>query len=260
MISEGIVRSAATLVGSVGSDFVVGVLIVVGGCGHRQSLMLKDSFEAIGARVIVLQSVSSLSVEFLRCKPDFLIIGRQFPDGDSLVWLRSIRSRGFSTPCVLVSESGLVDEVVRAFTAGADDHLVSPVFFDEVLVRVQSILRRVGHVAGGRTLNSFAQITICRQTRVVKVGGEVCFLSSRKFELLAYFIANQGKLITRHEIAVDVWGAAFAKSTNVIEVAIYKLREKFELMGHELEIRAVRGKGYVLGSIEGFESGRLPVN
>ena len=250
MKSESVVRSAITPVGGVGFDLVVGVLIVVGGCGDRQSLMLKDSFEAIGARVIVLQSVSSLSVEFLRCRPDFLIIGRQFPDGDSLVWLRSIRAQNLDTPCVLVSESDSVDEVVRAFQAGADDHLVSPIIFDEVLVRVQAILRRVGHVAGGRTLNSFAEITICRQTRVVKVGGEVCCLSHRKFDLLAYLIANQGTLVTRREIAVDVWGAAIAESTNVIEVAIYKLREKFELLGHELQIRAVRGKGYVLGSLE----------
>ena len=231
-------------------DFMVGVLIVVASVDERQSRLLREFFQSKEVRVVAVQSLEQLSAGFPESRVGCLILDRQFPGGEILVWLESMRRQGQITPCVVISDFGGRNEVLGAFRAGADDFLVKPLDLDEVYVRVEALVRRVSFCEGGRWLSSFAGTTVCRLTRSVRVDGKSCHISSRKFDLLAYFIANQGRLVTRKEIAVNVWGSLIAESTNVIEVAVHKLREKFDRLNHPLPLHSVRGKGYVLGAID----------
>jgi two-component system OmpR family response regulator len=229
---------------------MVGVSIVVASVDERQSRLLCEFFQSKEVRVVAVQSLEQISAEIPESRHGCLILDRQFSGGEMLTWLESMRRQGQITPCVVISDFGGTSQVLGAFRAGADDFLVKPLDLDEVYVRVEALVRRVNFCEGGRWLSSFAGVTVCRLTRGVRVDGKSCCFSSRKFDLLAYFIANQGRLVTRKEIAVNVWGSQIAESTNVIEVAVHKLRDKFDRLNHPLPLHSVRGKGYVLGAID----------
>ena len=148
-------------------------------------------------------------------------------------------------PILLLTALGTVEHRVKGLELGADDYLVKPFVFAELLARVRSLLRR-GTSLMPESQFQVADLTLDLISRKVSRGGVRIALTSKEFTLLEYFIRHQGEVLPRALIASQVWDMNFDSDTNVIDVAVKRLRVKIDNDFEPKLIQTVRGVGYVL--------------
>jgi DNA-binding response OmpR family regulator len=167
------------------------------------------------------------------------------PDGDGVDLLREFRSTQHWQPVLILTARDAVEDRVAGLDAGADDYLVKPFSFDELVARLRALRRRA---LEGQSVLSVGGLQIDRLRRTVSRGGQPLYLSNRQFDLLTYLMQNANSVVTREMIARDVWKEDTATWTNVIDVQIAQLRRKIELPGLPTVLHTVRGQGYQLGN------------
>jgi DNA-binding response OmpR family regulator len=177
--------------------------------------------------------------------PEILVLDVMLPDGSGVELLRQLRSEGFGQPILVLTARDSVDDRVTGLDAGADDYLVKPFSFNELLARLRALLRR-GSLEQQAILR-VEGLEIDRLNRVATRNGQTLELSNRQFELLSYLMHHAHTVVTREMIARDVWRESTATWTNVIEVHIAQLRRKIERAEWPLLLHTVRGQGYLLG-------------
>jgi DNA-binding response OmpR family regulator len=200
--------------------------------------------EEEGYEVIPAASVGDAR-EGLTRQPDVLVLDVMLPDGSGVDFLRQLRGEGFRQPILVLTARDSVDDRVQGLDAGADDYLVKPFSFNELLARLRALLRR-GSLEQQAILR-VEGLEIDRLNRVATRNGLVLDLSNRQFELLSYLMQHANAIVNREMIARDVWREATATWTNVIEVHIAQLRRKIERPDWPQLLHTVRGQGYVLG-------------
>jgi two-component system copper resistance phosphate regulon response regulator CusR len=159
---------------------------------------------------------------------------------------REIRTWGDETPILMLTALGTTDDKVTGLDAGADDYLVKPFEFKELLARVRALTKRgatVGHTA---QVLRFADLEVNLDAKTVHRSGNKINLTAREFNLLVYLIRNQGRVISKVEIAEQVWDIGFDTGTNVIEVYVNYLRKKIDKDYPVKLIHTLFGMGYVL--------------
>jgi DNA-binding response OmpR family regulator len=177
--------------------------------------------------------------------PEILVLDVMLPDGSGVEFLRHLRSEGFGQPILVLTARDSVDDRVSGLDAGADDYLVKPFSFNELLARLRALMRR-GSLEQ-QTMLRVEGLEIDRLKRVATRNGQVLELSNRQFELLSYLMHHAQTVVSREMIARDVWRESTATWTNVIEVHIAQLRRKIERAEWPLLLHTVRGQGYLLG-------------
>jgi DNA-binding response OmpR family regulator len=197
-----------------------------------------------GYEVVAAASVTEAR-QALGRKPDVLLLDVMLPDGSGFDFLRQLRSEGFGQPILVLTARDSVDDRVRGLDAGADDYLVKPFSFNELLARLRALLRR-GSLEQQAILR-VEGLEIDRLKRVATRNGVALDLSNRQFELLSYLMQHAHSVVTREMIARDVWRESTATWTNVIEVHIAQLRRKIERPDWPQLLHTVRGQGYLLG-------------
>jgi two-component system, OmpR family, copper resistance phosphate regulon response regulator CusR len=212
---------------------------------HRSLLAsLKTGLEEEGYRVLTATSgVEGLAIS-KREPLDAVILDLQLPDGDGLHTLQEMRKSGLNMPVMIMSARDGLEDRVLGLDTGADDYLVKPIAFAELLARLRSLLRR-----------NFAADTVLRYetlqmdllTRRVTRNGQTIELTRREFELVEYFLRHKNEVVTREMLARDVWKASTATWTNVIDVQVKSLRKKIERPEWVKLLHTVRGEGYLLG-------------
>jgi DNA-binding response OmpR family regulator len=179
---------------------------------------------------------------------DAIVLDLMLPGRDGLSILERLRqARNPVGVVVLTARDGLRDRV-RGLDLGADDYLVKPFAFEELLARVRAVIRR-RYRESGRTL-TIGDLEVDTVARAVRRGGEVVPLSAREFALLEYLAARQGQVVTRAEIWDHVYDFASEPSSNVIDVYIGYLRRKIDRGRQPALIQTRRGQGYLLGGSE----------
>lgn len=176
---------------------------------------------------------------------DAILLDLMLPDGDGLSLLRRLRSEDIRVPVLVVTARDSIRDRVVGLDSGADDYLVKPFDFDELLARLRAIMRRA--TVGVDTALQFKDLVLDSLTRRVMRNGKELELTHRQFELLEYLLRNKNRVVTRQELARDVWKASTATWTNVIEVQVNQLRKKLSAAGTESVLHTVRGVGYQLG-------------
>lgn len=175
---------------------------------------------------------------------DLIILDIMLPGLNGFEFLKAMRRQGLATPVLLLSARDLVEDRVQGLELGADDYLIKPFSFAELLARVRTILRR------GRTLESnevqLADLQVDFLKRRVTRNGQRIDLTAKEFALLALLLRRQSEVLPRSLIASQVWDMNFDSDTNVVEVAIRRLRSKIDDNWDTKLIRTVRGIGYVL--------------
>ena len=141
---------------------------------------------------------------------------------------REIRKAGDETPILMLTALGSTDDKVTGLDAGADDYLVKPFEFKELLARVRALTKRGSAVSQTAQLLRFADIEVSMDAKTVYRSGNKINLTAREFNLLVYLIRNQGRVISKVEIAEQVWDIGFDTGTNVIEVYVNYLRKKID--------------------------------
>lgn len=180
---------------------------------------------------------------------DLAILDVMLPGMDGWQVLQGIRRAGKDMPVLFLTARDQVEDRVKGLELGADDYLVKPFAFAELLARVRTLLRRGGKAREADYLR-IADLELDIVRRRVSRGGKRIDLTAKEFGLLELLLRRQGEVLPRSLIASQVWDMNFDSDTNVIEVAIKRLRAKID-DGFEVKlIRTVRGMGYVLESGE----------
>jgi DNA-binding response OmpR family regulator len=179
-------------------------------------------------------------------KFDLILLDLMLPGRDGLQILTTIRKRGLETPVLLLTARDSLQDRVNGLNRGADDYLVKPFAFAELLARIRALLRR------GRTSDMLrlgvADLDLDIVTRKVTRGGRAVELTAREFELLEYLMRHEGQVVLRDTMARDVWKET-ARGTplnNVIDVHIARLRRKIDVEPFAKLIHTVRGVGFML--------------
>ncbi len=180
---------------------------------------------------------------------DLVILDVMLPGIDGWQILQGIRRAGKDMPVLFLSARDAVDDRVKGLELGADDYLVKPFAFSELLARVRTLLRRGSKVRESGFLRAADLELDLRRRRVTRSGRRID-LTAKEFALLELLLRRQGEVLPRSLIASQGWDMNFDSDTNVIEVAIKRLRLKVDEGFDDKLIRTVRGMGYVLESGE----------
>ena len=176
---------------------------------------------------------------------DLVMLDVMLPGMDGWTVLHQLRSKGRQMPVLFLTAKDQVADRVKGLEMGADDYLVKPFSFAELLARVRIILRR-GHPANEGTTLTVADLELDLLRRRVSRSGKRVDLTAKEFGLLELLMRRHGEVLPRSLIASQVWDMNFDSDTNVIEVAMRRLRVKID-EGHSIKlIQTVRGMGYVL--------------
>ncbi|MBD2838938.1 heavy metal response regulator transcription factor [Pseudomonas sp. JM0905a] len=181
---------------------------------------------------------------------DLIILDVMLPGLDGWQVLRSLRQAGLQVPVLFLTARDAVEERVHGLELGADDYLIKPFAFAELLARVRTLLRR-GASAPQETSLDLGDLHLDLLSRRVERGGRRIDLTTKEFALLEFLLRRQGEVLPKTLIAAEVWDMHFDSETNVIEVAVRRLRAKLDDDFPTKLIHTVRGMGYVLEAREG---------
>ena len=207
---------------------------------------LKEGLEGEGYDVVV-DGTGEAALFWLKADPvDIILLDLLLPGRVGLHVLKTLRQQGLETPVLVLTARDTLDDRVTGLDTGADDYLVKPFAFAEVLARVRALLRR-GRT-GGATRFGVADLEMDLVTRKVTRGGRKVELTLREFELLEYLLRYEGQVVSRDSLARDVWQEASRSTSldNVVDVHIARLRRKIDAEAPVKLIQTVRGVGFML--------------
>ncbi len=203
---------------------------------------LTRGLEGEGHRVDVVGDLEAARLAVRVEHYDLLLVDRMLPDGDGLAVVRELRRDNDRTPAICLTARDRVEERVEGLYGGADDYLVKPFEFDELLARIAAVTRRVP--AADRIEIDDLAIDVAAH-RVYRAGREIP-LTAQEFALLRYLAENRGRVLSRTRILDSVWGTTHDPRTNVVDVYISYLRAKIDKGFARPLLHTVRGSGYVL--------------
>jgi DNA-binding response OmpR family regulator len=176
---------------------------------------------------------------------EVILLDVLLPDGSGFDLCASLRRRGVTTPILMLTARDAIDDRVRGLEAGADDYLIKPFAFRELLARVRALARRRPAIAPQRV--ALADLEVDLSTRYVARAGRSITLTAREFALLEFFARHEGVVVDRAAIAAHVWDDNHDPFTNVLEVLVRRLRRKIDDEFEPKLIHTVRGAGYRFG-------------
>jgi len=177
-----------------------------------------------------------------------IVLDRMLPDIEGTAVLRLLRAKGDTTPVLMLTALGAIEERVEGLDAGADDYLAKPFAFAELLARIRALGRRPVAPADNRLTAGDLELDELRH--VARVGDRSVDLSAREFALLGYLIRHAGQVVTRHQILDAVWGAEPDVYSNVVDLYVHYLRRKLGELERADMLKTVRGVGYTLRPVE----------
>ncbi|MPZ15406.1 MAG: response regulator [Chloroflexi bacterium] len=206
--------------------------------------LMKRGLSFAGYTVSLAADGEAALAEARDCPPDLVVLDVMLPAIDGQEVCRRLRSADPTLPVLMLTARGRVADRVAGLDAGADDYLVKPFAFDELLARIRALLRR-----GQRDeadLLRFADLTLDRRSREVMRGGRLIELTAREYDLLELFLRHSRQVLTRDLILEHVLGPDAPVESNAIDVHVMRLRDKLEAGGEVRIIQTVRGVGYSL--------------
>lgn len=178
---------------------------------------------------------------------DFILLDVILPGKNGVEIAKEIRSRGHSeTPILMLTALGTTDNIVNGLDAGADDYLIKPFKFKELLARLRALERRKNFTVSPQAKLKIANLELDTDAKVVKRDKDEIKLTSTEYRLLEYFMKNPNKVLSRIEILESVWDIGFDIGTNVVDVYVNYLRNKIDKEYSPKLIQTVIGMGYIL--------------
>ena len=207
---------------------------------------LKSSLDEAGYRVDVARDAKTAVSLAVEGTYDILIIDLGLPDMDGITLISRLREHGVSSPVLILSARRTVDDRVRGLEQGGDDYLTKPFALAELLARLRNLMKRNSSQGNETTRLRIRDLELDLLRREATRSGHTLQLTTQEFTLLEYLCRNAGRIVTRTMILERVWGIRNQPDTNIVDVQMFRLREKVDLEGQPSLIRTMRGMGYVL--------------
>jgi two-component system response regulator MprA len=210
--------------------------------------MLRRGFVLAGYTVAAAEDGEAALRTVREHEPDLVVLDVMLPELDGLEVARRLRAASSRVPIVMLTARGQLEDKLAGFQSGADDYLPKPFAFEELLARVGALLRRQRRDEEPEVSDrlNYADLEVDLATREVWRSGGMLELTTREFDLLAYFLRHPRQVLTRDQVFRAVWGTDFLGSSNIIDANVYALRNKLEATGGVRLIQTVRGVGYAL--------------
>lgn len=206
---------------------------------------IKRGLEEEGHEVVTATTGSECYLMASNEHPEVVVLDLMLPDGNGLQTLRRLRSEGFQNPVLIVTARDSVEDRITGLDTGADDYLIKPFAFGELLARLRALLRRP--TTPSETTLKYSGLELDLLSRHVTRNGVKIDLTTRQFEVLEYLLRHKNQIVSREMLARDVWKAPTSTWTNVIEVQINQLRKRIERQDWKPLLQTIRGEGYLLG-------------
>lgn len=181
---------------------------------------------------------------------DLMILDVNLPQINGYELCSEIRLKNPKVPIIMLTALGSTDDKLLGFEKGADDYIVKPFEFRELLARIKALLKRVQPVSLNHTILTVADLVIDLDSKSVTRGNKAIELTAKEFSLLEYLVRNKGKVISKTDIAEKIWNIHFDTGTNVIEVYVNFLRKKIDKNFPVKLIHTQIGMGYILKESE----------
>ena len=201
-----------------------------------QTVLKKEGYDVATAED-GLQAMRYLEKEYV----DLIISDIMMPNVDGYELVSNLRNAGRQTPILLITAKDGFDDMRRGFSLGSDDYMVKPINVNELLLRVQALLRRSQML--NERKQSFGSLVMDMDTMTVTIGEDSQILPQKEFMLLYKLVTSSGKTFTRQQLMDEVWGTDSPSDVRTVDVHINRLRERFRDF-EEIEIVTVRGLGY----------------
>jgi two-component system response regulator MprA len=208
------------------------------------SAALRRALEYEGLRVSLAHDGYAALEQIRRHAPDLVVLDLMLPGLDGLEVCRRLRAERAGTLVLMLTARDAMADRVKGLDAGADDYLVKPFAYEELLARVRALLRRVTPSAPARL--AFADLVLDPSAREVHRGDRAIELTAQEFDLLRHFLEHPRQVLSRAQLLDAVWGLPAATASNVVDVYVGYLRGKLESAREPRLLHTVRGVGYVL--------------
>ncbi|MCB0174598.1 MAG: response regulator transcription factor [Anaerolineae bacterium] len=199
--------------------------------------------------VVDVATDGELALEFAQTYPyDLIILDILLPKLDGRQVARTLRARGNSTPILMLTALDEVEDRVAGLDSGADDYLIKPFAYRELLARIRARTRTYSGDSVVANELQVADLSLNRLTRVVKRGGQEIVLTTKEFSLLEFFMLHSGQVLSRVQLGEHVWGHDYYNQSNVVDVYVGYLRRKIDDGQARPLLHTVRGVGYKLSA------------
>jgi DNA-binding response OmpR family regulator len=205
---------------------------------------LKQGLAAAGFTVDVIATVEDASTALRTGRCDIVVLDLGLPDADGLSLLAEMRRRGDATPVLILTARGSVKDRVTGLQSGADDYLVKPFALEELIARLQALLRRPGNLLG--LALKLGNLTLDTVAREVSVDEMPIGLSPREIAVLEHLLRRSNRVIAKSLLETSLYGLSQEIGSNAVEVYVHRLRKHLAEIGARVQIHTVRGVGYLI--------------
>lgn len=211
---------------------------------ERFATLLKQGLVAAGFTVDLLAGVEDAAAVLQTSRFDIVVLDLGLPDGDGLDALAEMRRRGDATPVLILTARGSLKDRVNGLQSGADDYLVKPFALEELIARLQALLRRPGNLLG--LALSLGNLTLDTVARQVFVGEQPALFSPREVAVLEHLLRRNGRVVAKTLLEESLYGLSQEIGSNAVEVYVHRLRRHLAEIGATVQVHTVRGVGYMI--------------
>jgi DNA-binding response OmpR family regulator len=208
------------------------------------SALLQKGLSAAGFAVDVVKTVADALNGLATTRFSAIILDLGLPDGDGYSVLQFLRSKGDSMPVLILTARSAVDDRVKGFHRGADDYLCKPFALEELIARLQALLRRPGTLLGAAL--QLGRLTFDTTAREVSIDGSPQSVPPREAAVLEILLRRSGRVVPKQVIEDQLYGLSDEVSSNAIEVYVHRLRKQLSEAESGVEIHTIRGVGYLV--------------
>jgi two-component system copper resistance phosphate regulon response regulator CusR len=213
---------------------------------EKVAAFIKKGLEENGYVIDIAREVKKSRELLNNAHYDLLILDIMLPGVSGDTFCKELRAANNHIPVLMLTALGTIDDKVSGLKAGADDYLVKPFRFDELLARIEALIRRQNMFQHHQHLLEFEDLTLNIWTKTAERRNKKITLTAKEYSLLEFFMKNPQKLLTRQYIAEKVWGLNFDTGTNIIDVYVNYLRNKIDKEFDLKLIHTIVGMGYIL--------------
>ena len=212
---------------------------------ERFATLLRQGLGGAGFTVDVLGTAHEANASLEHGRWDVVVLDRGLPDGDGIAVLTDMRRRGDTTPVLILTAHGSLKDRVSGLQSGADDYLVKPFALEELIARLQALLRRPGNLLG--LALRLGNLTLDTVARHVFIDDRPVAFSAREIAVLEHLLRRSGRVITKTLLENALYGPTQEVGSNAVEVHVHRLRRHLAETGATVQVHTVRGVGYMIG-------------